>query len=115
MRYFAAPAGGAGGFEALDYVAEALVHALLDMNDAMPMVGHAYLAKGFYGAAFGGLYGGGLLPFLMDDSAGRRMEDVWFGTAIIEAAEPWHSFRNDERDEIDAWLIVVMARIMGSV
>lgn len=51
----------------------------------------------------------------MDDSAGRRMEDVWFGSAIIKAAEPWHSFRNDKRDEIDAWLIVVMARIMGSV
>ncbi len=61
------------------------------------------------------MYLSSLHPVVVDDSACRRMEDVWFGRAIIKAAEPWHSFRNDERDEIDAWLIVVMARIMGSV
>lgn len=115
MRYFAAPAGGAGGFEALDYVAEALVHALLDMNDAMPMVGHAYLAKGFYGAAFGGLYGDGLLPFLMDDIACWGEKDGWIVWAIRNASKTRLASRNHQRYVINSFLVVVVTGVVGSV
>ena len=113
--YFAAPPGGAGGFEALDYVAEAFVHALLDMNDAMPMVGHAYLAKGFYEAAFGSLYGGGLLPFLMDDIACWGEKDGWIICAIRNASKTRLASRNHQRYVINSFLVVVVTWVVGSV
>lgn len=110
-RYFAAPAGGAGGFEALDDVAKTFIHALLDMDNTMPMVGHAHLAEGFYGAVFGGLYGSGLFPFLMDDIACWGKNDGWIIRTIRKAAKPWLAFRNDKRDVVNSRLIIVVTGI----
>lgn len=115
MRDFAAPAGGTGGLETLDNIAKAFIHAILDMDDSMPMVGHADLTKRLYLTAFGGLYGGCFFPFLMNNVACRRMEDAGFGDVVVETAEPWLAFRYHKRDEIDARLIIIMSRIARSI
>lgn len=111
----APPSRRASRFEALDNIAKAFIHPLLDDDDAVPMVGHADLPAGFDMAAFGGLDGGGLIPFLLHYTTGGREADVGIPRVAVKDTKTSLTLGNDKRDKICPRVIIIMTRIMRTI
>lgn len=112
------PTLGASYFEAPDDLPEALVHPLHHLYHSVEMIGHAYCGMGSYLSPFGGFEALYLLPLFHYGLPCFGEAGAGGGRVIVQMAEeggmvaavPYH-----KSDEVDAWGIVVMSRIVGAI
>ena len=98
-----------------DQLALAHVHALLNKEDAMEMVGHHDMPQVLDAAAVLGLYGGSGNPLFLHRPAQRGEVNGGMDGVHIEGAEEGIAMGDDDGDEVDAALVVVVALVTRTV
>ena len=97
------------------HLPHAHVHALLNKEDAMEMVGNHDMPQVLYAAAVLGLYGGSGYPLLLHRPPQRGEVDARMDGVHIEGVEEGIAMGDDDGDEVDAALVVVVAFITRTV
>ncbi|MBR3028177.1 MAG: hypothetical protein IKH58_08580 [Bacteroidales bacterium] len=109
------PTPGTSHLEPAYHLPHAHVHALLNKEDAVEMVGHGDLAEDAEVTAVEELGVGDLLPLLLHRPAQRGEVDGGMDGVHIEGAEEGIAMGDDDGDDVDAALVVVVALVTRTV
>ena len=101
--------------EILDNSSKALIHPLPHFYHAVEVIGHTDGGMEGDVTAFGGLNGGGLVPFIHNGRAkGGEMNGGITGIHV-QFAEETITIPHHKGDEVYAFVVIIMAGVMGTV
>ena len=81
----------------------------------MKVIGHAYSGMEGDVTAFGGLNGGGLVPFIHNGRAKGGEVNGGIMGIHVQLAEETITIPHHEGDEVYAFVVIIMAGVMGTV
>lgn len=114
----ASPRHGAAGLEAADNLAEAHIHRLQDLYDAMKMIGHTYGGMNGHLASVPILPRGNLFPAFQYGFSNIAIKHGGQVRIIVQVAEKGgvlYPTPHHKGDEVYAGTIVVMSWVMRSI
>ena len=109
------PTAGAGALEEKDDIADAYIHPLPHFYHAMKVIGHADSGMEGDVTAFGGLNGGGLVPFIHNGRAKGGEVNGGIMGIHVQLTEETITIPHHKGDEVNAFVVIVMAGVMGTV
>lgn len=109
------PTAGAGALEEKDDIADAYIHSLPHFYHAVEVIGHTDGGMEGDVTAFGGLNGGGLVPFIHYGIAKGGEADRWVAGIHVKLTKETITIPHYKGDEVYAFVVIIVAWVMGTV